>query len=151
MYETLTTPYDDDMGGGSMLVSTLAPGTYSLSVPDWSCQLAVTAFDYPFTPLLDVPPTPRPVAGKRLVFAPNPSASHVRITLAGYPATQTGESVRLEIVDMAGRLVRVLEGPPDAGFAWDGRDGRGVALPAGVYLHRVVTPRGIWTGRSCRM
>ena len=151
VYETLATPYDDDMGGGSVLVSTLAPGTYSLSVPDWSCGLAVTVVDYPFTPLLAVPPAARPVAAKRLVFAPNPSASNVRITLAGYPATPAGEQARLEIVDMAGRLVRVLEGPPDAGFGWDGRDARGVPLPAGVYLHRVVTPRGIWTGRSCRM
>ena len=84
------------------------------------------------------------------MFAPNPSASSVRISLAGYPASPAGESVRLEIVDMSGRLVRVLDGSPAAGFAWDGRDARGSSLPAGVYLHRVVTARGIWTGRSCR-
>lgn len=152
VFETLSTPYDDDVGSGSVVVSTLAPGTYSLALPDWSGTLAVTVFDYPVQPLLDVPPAAAPQrAAKSLVFAPNPSPSTVRITLAGYPAAAAGERARLEIADLSGRLVRVLEGSPGVGFAWDGRDGRGVLVPAGVYLHRVLTTQGEWTGRSCRM
>jgi hypothetical protein len=149
VFETLTTPYDDDMGGGTVVVSTLAPGTYSLNVPDWSCELAVSVFDYPFAALLDVPAAAPPNVPRRLVFAPNPTTASVRITLAGYPAEAAGETARLEIMDVSGRLVRVLEGAPGSGFAWDGRGAGGTPLPAGVYLHRVITPRGVWTGRSC--
>jgi hypothetical protein len=149
VFETLMTPYDDDMGGGTVVVSTLAPGTYSLNVPDWSCELAVSVFDYPFAALLDVPAAARSNVPRQLVFAPNPTTSSVRITLAGYPAEAAGETARLEIVDVSGRLVRVLEGAPGSGFAWDGRGAGGTPLPAGVYLHRVITPRGVWTGRSC--
>jgi hypothetical protein len=149
VFETLSTPYDDDMGGGPVVVSTLAPGTYSLNVPDWSCELAVSVFDYPFEALLDVPAAAHPSVPRQLEFAPNPTTSGVRITLAGYPAGAVGEPARLEIADISGRLVRVLEGPPRPGFAWDGRDARGGPLPAGVYLHRVITPHGVWTGRSC--
>jgi hypothetical protein len=149
VFETLTTPYDDDMGGGTVVVSTLAPGTYSLNVPDWSCELAVSVFDYPFAALLDVPAAAPPNVPRQLVFAPNPTTASVRITLAGYPAEAAGETARLEIMDVSGRLVRVLEGAPGSGFAWDGRGAGGTPVPAGVYLHRVITPRGVWTGRSC--
>jgi hypothetical protein len=151
VFETLATPYEDDMGGGSLTVSTLAAGSYSLHLPDWSCELSVSAFDYPFGALTDAPPLPLPSPTRRLVIEPNPSSAAVRITLAGDGAVEPGERVRLEVLDLSGRCVRVLEGAAGSGFTWDGRDAHGQPLPAGVYLHRIRTARGTWTGKSCRM
>jgi flagellar hook assembly protein FlgD len=49
--------------------------------------------------------------------------------------------VRLDIFDVAGRLVRQLVGgelpPGDHEAAWDGRDGRGARLASGIYLVRL--------------
>ena len=151
VYETVTTPYYDDMGGGSIVVSTLQPGTYTFAVQDWSCDLSVNVVEYPFAAVLDVPMSAPPKTARALVIAPNPSASSVRISLAGLPPALADEPARLEIADVSGRMVRVIEGSLRGGFLWDGRDAQGRPLPAGVYLHRAITPHGIWSGRSCRM
>jgi flagellar basal-body rod modification protein FlgD len=49
--------------------------------------------------------------------------------------------VRLDVVDVQGRHVRTLvDGDRAAGTyraAWDGRDGNGRAVPAGVYFVRL--------------
>ena len=151
VFETAVTPYYDDMGGGSLEVSTLQPGTYAFTAPDWSCELSVSVVDYPFASLLDVPPATARSGARALVFAPNPSASRVRITLAGAAATLDDEPARLEIADVSGRMVRVIEGSAHGGFLWDGRDAQGRPVPAGVYLHRAITSHGTWNGRSCRI
>ena len=44
-----------------------------------------------------------------------------------------------------------MVGDASAGFLRDGRDENGVALPAGIYLYGLVTPRGEWSGRSVRI
>ena len=47
---------------------------------------------------------------------------------------------RLEIFDITGRKVRSFDGVDPAGtvaLTWDGTDGRGEALPTGVYLYRL--------------
>ena len=54
----------------------------------------------------------------------------------------------LEVYDLAGRLVRRMSGDARIGFAWDTRDDGGLRVPPGVYLHRVRTAAGSWTGRS---
>lgn len=70
---------------------------------------------------------------------PNPFAGTTRI---GY-STATAGDVRVRIHDVQGRVVRRLqEGFRAAGThhaTWDGRDGRGVAAPAGVYFVRLET------------
>lgn len=54
--------------------------------------------------------------------------------------------VRVEMIDLAGRLVRVLDdGPQDAGHrevTWDGRDTSGSRVASGVYFARLVTEGG---------
>jgi galactose oxidase-like protein len=49
---------------------------------------------------------------------------------------------KLEVFDLLGRrIVTLAEGPYPAGFhtiAWDHRDARGVDVPAGVYLYRLI-------------
>jgi len=149
--ETVTRPYYDELGSGSIMVSTLAPGTYTFDAPGWSCAVAVLTYDYPFAPFVEapvaaaVPPAPGPVA---LAISPNPHKGNVRIALAGFAPAGGAEQATLDVHDISGRLVRHMVAPAGDGFLWDGRGESGVPLPAGIYLYRVVTPRGAWTGRS---
>jgi hypothetical protein len=70
---------------------------------------------------------------------PNPFNGGTRIEFALPEAT----GLRLEIYDLRGRRLRTLvQGETEAGFhsvEWDGRDGRGRAVAAGVYLCRMQT------------
>ena len=56
-------------------------------------------------------------------------------------------SVRVQLFDVSGRLVRTLdEGRYPAGerlVRWDGKDDRGEAVGSGVYFFRVATPDGV--------
>ena len=150
--ETLQTPYFDDLGGGTLVVSTLAPGTYTLAASDWSCQVAVSVFEYPFASLVAVPDPIPPRPGRGLAISPNPFGATVRIvppmTQPGQPG-EPGEIATLEIADLTGRIVRRIQAPLASAFVWDGRGADGRPLPAGVYLHRVVARQGAWHGRSC--
>jgi len=72
-----------------------------------------------------------------LAVAPNPAPGGTRLHFAA-PA---GQALRLEVFDVAGRLVRVLAerrgtGDP-ASVAWDGRDAGGRPAAAGVYFARL--------------
>jgi hypothetical protein len=141
--ETIQTPYYDDMGGGSLLVSTLAPGTYSFANSDWSCAIEVRVFDYPFQSLVGVgDPAPPPERSALQVF-PQPARAGVRIVTAPW-----GGASRLEILDLSGRLVRRIEGA-GASFTWDGRAADGRPAPAGVYLARVTAGTEVRSGRIC--
>ena len=150
VYETTTVPDYDDMGGGSVDISTVQPGSYTFAVHDWSCQLAVQVVDYPFPAAAGVPMTPRPAPGASLLVTPNPASSAVRILLSGAPESAGTRGV-LRVSDVAGRVVRVLDGALRSGFEWDGRDARGHPVPPGVYVYRLVTDAGVWMARSCRV
>lgn len=71
---------------------------------------------------------------------PAPTASGVTVPL---DLAEAGP-VRLDVVDMLGRLVRRLhDGPLDAGrhdLRWDGRDASGGPAAPGVYVVRLQTP-----------
>lgn len=67
---------------------------------------------------------------------PNPAPGATQIVFQVPGATR----VQLGIHDVAGRLVRSFDGTYAAGghsVAWDGRDGSGRTLPAGVYFVRM--------------
>lgn len=74
---------------------------------------------------------------------PNPTAGE---TYGALHLPMSGP-VRIEIIDAAGRVVRVLEQaslPPGAhGFSWDGRDDAGRGAPSGMYWVRAA-----WHGQS---
>jgi hypothetical protein len=71
---------------------------------------------------------------------PNPFRSSTRIAFA---LERTGR-VKLHVFDAKGRLVRVLvdemREPSTYVEAWDGRDGRGRSVSAGVYFYRLEIP-----------
>ncbi len=76
---------------------------------------------------------------------PNPASGPMRVSFALPAAAE----VRAEFLDLAGRKVRSLAprpyGPGSWTLAWDGRDGNGNALPAGIYWVRLFagnTPAG---------
>ena len=77
--------------------------------------------------------------------APNPFNSQ---TVISWFLLQDGPA-RLEVYALTGQRVAVLSrGPHKAGlyrFHWDGRDDQGRPLASGVYLYRLVTPKGVHT------
>ena len=88
---------------------------------------------------VDVPPAS--LAGLALSAAPNPmvTGTMLRFTL------DVREPARLEILDLGGRVVRVVlddralpAGP--ASIGWDGREASGASAPAGLYWARLATP-----------
>ncbi|MBD3236836.1 MAG: hypothetical protein GF330_09040 [Candidatus Eisenbacteria bacterium] len=91
----------------------------------------------------DVPPVV-PAASPSRILSLRPTllrdAGGVTIQLAIGPQA-AGETVRLEVLDVAGRHVRTLcDRPVPAGWrtvSWDGRDGRGHRVGSGLYYARL--------------
>ncbi|HEY2955396.1 MAG TPA: FG-GAP-like repeat-containing protein [Candidatus Eisenbacteria bacterium] len=86
----------------------------------------------------EVRETRPPTGGPRLEsIAPNPSRS---LSVVRYVLPRAG-AIRLSIHDLLGRRVAALvDGFEEAGAhsaAWDGRDERGTAVPAGIYWARL--------------
>jgi hypothetical protein len=96
-------------------------------------------------PLTEASPTAVPLAPLAAALAPNfPNPFNPTTRLAfelGQPAT-----VRLSIIDSAGRLVKVVHaGPVGAGahdFAWDGRNAQGEPSASGIYFARLQDAAG---------
>ncbi len=84
----------------------------------------------------------RPGNGISLRATPNPAPAGVAIDFV-LPAAGTA---RVAVYDASGRAVSVLaSGALNGGthrVAWDGSDGRGRRVPAGVYFVRLETPAG---------
>lgn len=75
-------------------------------------------------------PGPRPLFLHQ--NSPNPFTSSTTIRFA----LGTDERAVLSIYDSAGRLIRTLSCEGDE-IVWDGTDGEGHRLPAGVYTYRI--------------
>jgi hypothetical protein len=97
---------------------------------------------------------PYPGALHARVF-PNPStrAARIEVYLRGAP-TESPLEARATLLDLQGRRVRaIFQGTLPRGLttlAWDGRDDRGVEVPAGQYFLRLVTPFGTTFQRLIR-
>lgn len=94
---------------------------------------------------LAISATPGPGAAAEiggLRVAPNPTRGAATLSFG----LATGQVVRADVYDVAGRAVRHLaEGVRTAGhqeLAWDGRDDAGQRATAGLYFIRVVTASG---------
>ena len=94
----------------------------------------------------DVPPTSIPIAQLSLSRpSPNPSSTGVRISYT-IPDRASAIPVTLQVVDATGRLVHTLIQGTAAGghheVAWDGRDGHGRWVDAGIYYCQLRTGIG---------
>jgi len=153
---------DDDPAFGSPLVSAtaLADTTFNagnIFVMSTPLYWKVTARDagggarlgaptpsvFTIPPATDVDPGRNGDPGAPLAFqvrAPTPNPFRDASTLA-FTLPAPG-SVRLDVFDVSGRLVRTLtDGPMRGGehaIAWDGRNGAGREVGAGVYFYRLV-------------
>jgi glucose/arabinose dehydrogenase len=78
----------------------------------------------------------RPAAPPVIQAAPNPFRQTITLGLPGW-----GRG-RIEVLDAGGRRVRSWSDPPLGRVVWDGRDERGVDVPAGVYFARISGPAG---------
>ncbi len=94
-------------------------------------------YEYCLAMTLGVDDGPAPVAAtdlRSLRAWPNPArgATRVRLSLAH------DADVRIDVVDLAGRLVRTLVNgrvaAGDRAFDWDGRDARGAVVAPGLYV-----------------
>ena len=89
------------------------------------------------TTVVQPPNPPQPYVTRSLVVEPNPARAGcaLRYSLA------SGRQGSLEVMDAAGRSVRVLESgalaPGDHAPSWDGRDEGGRLMPSGVYFARL--------------
>jgi hypothetical protein len=76
-------------------------------------------------------------AAMALALSPNPVRKNSRIS---YDLPKSG-NVRLSVCDATGRTVRMLvnetKGPGRYSTGWDGRNGSGMLLPAGIYFSRL--------------
>jgi len=86
--------------------------------------------------------TGAPETGTALrLYRPTPNPFRDRSRLA-YSVPAEGAPVTIEVFDVTGRRVRELVRAHQPGgrheMEWDGRDGRGRAVPAGVYFTRVI-------------
>jgi hypothetical protein len=144
--ETIQTPYHDDMGGGTLRVSALTPGSYTFTAADWSCTLDVSVFDYPFQTTLGVAEPGSAETPGALAISPVPSSSRVSIT-AARGGDAPGTPALLEIADVTGRVLRRIQGTLGQAFLWDGRDSQTRPVAAGVYLARVVAVNGVRRGK----
>ncbi len=96
--------------------------------------------------------TPGAPGRLRLTMRPNPVQRGGEILFA----LQSAAPVRLEVADLQGRRVRTLVrgsllAPGPQQVAWDGADDSGRPLPAGIYLIRLATPRGVETAKAVVM
>jgi hypothetical protein len=86
------------------------------------------------------------LAGNRLALRAGPNPLRGATTLSY--ALPAGSAGRVEIIDVAGRSVDLLEARSEAArVTWDGRDRTGAAVPEGVYFARLVCGREVDTVR----
>lgn len=101
--------------------------------------------------VLDAPVVSVPRVEARLQAAPNPA----RATTSLRFALPREAAVSLRVHDLAGRLVATVHEGVLAGgshsLQWDGHSDGGLTAPPGLYLARLVTPRGVSTARVMRV
>jgi choice-of-anchor B domain-containing protein len=106
---------------------------------------------YDDQPVTDVPAPNRPVRLALRAPAPNPSSGWVELAVE-LPAPGMAD---VEVLDLAGRALRALHrGDAPAGMlalAWDGLDGRGRPVPAGLYFVRVRAAGAVALARLVRV
>jgi len=136
--------------------TSLAFGTGGAPVPeifvsDRSRVLVLRPGSLTITAVASDPPRTPPLRGRILLdVTPNPSTGSCVVRARALVSDTTFGSdllrpnTRIEIVDVRGRIVRVLSGPVgppgrELRRTWDGRDGQGRRVASGRYWARVQT------------
>jgi hypothetical protein len=87
---------------------------------------------------------PAPAPASRLVAGPNPARERVWFRL---PA-DVARDARLELFDVLGRRLREWNGlAASTSVTWDGGDGAGARVPAGIYFARLTAAGRSWSTR----
>jgi hypothetical protein len=110
-------------------------------------RIAFTAVGRVSPPIAVEPATTVALQTSRVLAAPNPAPGWTKFLMEG-PNSSSPFSLR--IYDSGGRLVRILwseSGAAQKAIAWDGRDGRGHQVAAGVYFYEADVDGGV-RGRS---
>ena len=72
---------------------------------------------------------------------PNPFSHDTDIAYSVWPMAEAGAAISLKVYDLSGRLVRTLveqaQKPGNYSVVWDGRDGAGNEVRAGVYFYQI--------------
>ena len=90
----------------------------------------------PETEELVLDPTP---ITPRLIASPNPF--HTTVSLAALVPSGSGPA-QVEILDVSGGQVAVLNADGDGPIVWDGRNTRGTTVPTGIYWARLRSLKG---------
>ena len=151
--QTLAGTSPGTLGGKTWMMEWQAPATGTGTVTLYGMGNAAdnggsVLNDYIYSlvlPLDEAQPTAAESAPLAALLAPNfPNPFNPKTRLS-FDLSQPA-SVRLSILDSAGRLVKVLHaGPIAAGahdFAWDGRDARGDQSASGLYFARLQDAAG---------
>ena len=124
---------------GNQFLPPLGPGAAEPGPPPFSLK-TVPGLQYVTRSTSLAAPEPVAAARLPLLASPNPFGGGTRLSFA---LARTGH-VRLEILDLSGRRIRVLEDREFTagthGIAWDGRDAAGRRTAPGVYLARLAGP-----------
>jgi hypothetical protein len=113
---------------------------------------------YQYVPDIPIGVEPAELAGAGLLAqnAPNPFRPRTALRFR-LPDSGTGGSIpySLDIFDVGGRLIRVLErgsgAPGWRSTSWNGTDESGKPVPSGNYWYRLTTPRGMESRRMTLM
>lgn len=115
----------------------LPSGTYTCNVTLLD-DLGEVSHATPETEEVVIEPTP--ITAPRLVASPNPF--HTTVNLAALLPTGSGP-VQVEILDVSGGRVTVLNGDGGSVMVWDGRNTRGTTVPPGIYWARLRSTKGV--------
>jgi hypothetical protein len=81
----------------------------------------------------------------RAFNTPNPMTTHTRIS---YSVPAKEDDVHINVYDITGKIIKHLAPNRDAGFAnWDGKDEKGIKVPAGVYLYKITNGTDRFIGK----
>lgn len=121
---------------GALLVASAATPVNAVQVTTAGGQNPASSGDA--RPIVALRNAPNPFRAGTQLFASFETGSLEEASLDA--GSDSGATATFQVFDARGRLVRRLRGTTlgaTAEAAWDGRDARGAALPAGVYFYRL--------------
>lgn len=98
----------------------------------------------------DAPPSTGTTRAAPAAWFASPNPWYGSVVLQAGPAADRSARATATILDLRGRVVRVL-GPSTDRFDWDGRDGGGRAVAPGGYVAHITSGAAHWTVQLVRL